>query len=311
MDRDSRVVACTAAMPDGTGVNKPLAKYPERTWDVGICESHALDMMAGLAKTGYKPFFAVYSTFLQRAFDQAFQESSLQGLGVRLCLDRAGLVGGDGAVHHGFCDITLLRSLPGAALTAAIDEPSLLAALEFMRGYDNGLSAVRYPRDSVSERFLQSVCPPFVLGKARPLNSACAGVMQGGVEAPDVAVLAYGTPAIAACEAAEELHGEMRVGVWDARFAKPVDVELIRSLAALRVPILTVEDHGVIGGFGAAVLEAACDAGLSGLAVTRLGLPDGWVYQDSRNNQLAEVGLHKAGIMKSLRACVQAGAWAK
>src|SRR4029453_6950698 len=123
-----------------------------RTWDTGICESHALDMMAGLAKTGFKPFFAVYCTFLQRAFDQAFQEASLQGLPVRLCLDRAGLVGGDGAGHHGFCDVSILRTLPGAALTGAIDEPSLLAALEFMRMHDDGLSAVRYPRDNVSAR---------------------------------------------------------------------------------------------------------------------------------------------------------------
>src|SRR5204863_504438 len=119
------------------------AMLADRAWDTGICESHALDMMAGLAKTGYKPFFCVYSTFLQRAFDQAFQEVSLQGLAVRLCLDRAGLVGGDGAVHHGFCDVSILRTLPGAALTAAIDEPSLLAALEFMRTYEDGLSAVR------------------------------------------------------------------------------------------------------------------------------------------------------------------------
>lgn len=160
MERDPKVVACTAAMPEGTGLHKVMPRFPERTWDVGICESHGLDMMAGLAKTGWKPFFAVYSTFLQRAFDQAFQESALQGLPVRLCLDRAGLVGGDGAVHHGFCDIALLRTLPNAALTAAIDEPSLRAALEFMRTYDAGLSSVRYPRDTVSERLIADGCPP-------------------------------------------------------------------------------------------------------------------------------------------------------
>ncbi len=309
MARDQKVVACTAAMPDGTGINKPLAKYPERTWDVGICESHAMDMMAGLAKTGYKPFFAVYSTFLQRAFDQAFQESSLQGLGVRLCLDRAGLVGGDGAVHHGFCDVSLLRLLPGAALTAAIDEPSLIAALEFMRNYDSGLSAVRYPRDTVSDRFAGQPCPPFVLGRARPLNSACDGLVDG--TAPDVAVLAFGTPAIAAFEAAAELDSEMRVGVWDARFAKPVDIELISKLVAKRIPIITLEDHSVVGGFGSAVMETAMECGYSGAGITRLGMPDRWIYQDSRANQLAEVGLHRAGIVKALRAATQAGAFAK
>ncbi|MDG2094089.1 MAG: 1-deoxy-D-xylulose-5-phosphate synthase, partial [Phycisphaerales bacterium] len=140
MENDESVVACTAAMPDGTGVKKALERFPDRTWDTGICESHAMDMMAGMAKTGLKPFFAVYSTFLQRAFDQAFQEVSLQGLPVRLCLDRAGLVGGDGAVHHGFCDVSLLRVLPDAALIAPIDEASLKACLEFMRNYDTGLS---------------------------------------------------------------------------------------------------------------------------------------------------------------------------
>ncbi|MBL4590741.1 MAG: 1-deoxy-D-xylulose-5-phosphate synthase, partial [Phycisphaerales bacterium] len=127
MERDEKIVIATAAMPDGTGVSKAIEAFPARSFDTGICESHAMDMMAGMAKCGLKPFFAVYSTFLQRAFDQAFQESALQGLPVRLCLDRAGLVGEDGAVHHGFCDISLLRTLPDAVLMAAIDGPSLLA----------------------------------------------------------------------------------------------------------------------------------------------------------------------------------------
>ena len=169
MTADRKIVACTAAMPDGTGITQVMNDFPDRCWDTGICESHAMDMMAGLAKTGWKPFFAVYSTFLQRAFDQAFQEVALQGLPVRLCLDRAGLVGGDGAVHHGFCDISILAPLPDAAICAAMDEPSLIAALEFMAGYDTGLSAVRYPRDNVSERFtgrLPSTSFQGCLGKA-------------------------------------------------------------------------------------------------------------------------------------------------
>ncbi|MBL9000507.1 MAG: 1-deoxy-D-xylulose-5-phosphate synthase [Phycisphaerae bacterium] len=294
MERDPKVVACTAAMPDGTGLNKVLPRFPDRAWDVGICESHALDMMAGLAKTGYKPFFAVYSTFLQRAFDQAFQEASLQGLPVRLCLDRAGLVGGDGAVHHGFCDVSLLRVLPGAAITAAIDEPSLIAALEFMRTYESGLSSVRYPRDNVIERFKD--CPPFVLGKARLLSPPLDD------ETPDAAILAFGTPAFTALSAAESLRTHMRVAVYDARFAKPLDLHLIRHLLSSRVPILTIEDHGLIGGFGAAVLEAAQEMGLDTSLITRLGLPDRWIYQDSRSKQLAEVGLDESGIASALRA---------
>lgn len=296
MERDAKVVTCTAAMPDGTGLNKVMPRFPDRSWDVGICESHALDMMAGLAKTGWKPFFAVYCTFLQRAFDQAFQEASLQGLPVRLCLDRAGLVGGDGAVHHGFCDVALLRTLPGAVITAAMDEPSLRAALEFMRGYDAGLSAVRYPRDSVGERFAGQSCPPFVLGKARLLN----GPAPGSTEGPEVAVLAFGTLAMTALDAAAMVP-EVRVAVYDARFAKPVDAELIRDLLIRGVPIVTVEDHSVIGGFGSAVVDAAQEMGLDASRVTRLGLPDRWVYQDSRSRQLAEVGLDAAGIATAIR----------
>jgi 1-deoxy-D-xylulose-5-phosphate synthase len=299
MERDPKVVACTAAMPDGTGTTKVLEKFSERAWDVGICESHALDMMAGLAKTGFKPYFAVYATFLQRAFDQAFQESALQGLPVRLCLDRAGLVGGDGAVHHGFCDVSILRTLPGAVLTAAMDEPSLIAAMEFMRTYDNGLSAVRYPRDSVSPRFASQPCPPFVLGKARCLTPE----LDVRAAHPDCIALAFGTPAIEACAAADQLRGELRVAVYDARFAKPVDRELIRAALEQRVPILTLEDQSVVGGFGSAVIEASSEMGLDAGLVTRLGLPDRWVYQDSRAKQMTEIGMDVPGIVRALREC--------
>jgi 1-deoxy-D-xylulose-5-phosphate synthase len=308
MEKDPKVVACTAAMPDGTGLTRALAKHPDRAWDVGICESHAMDMMAGLAKTGFKPFFAVYSTFLQRAFDQAFQEVSLQGLAVRLCLDRAGLVGGDGAVHHGFCDVALLRTLPGAVITAAMDEASMIAAMEFMRGYDAGLSSVRYPRDSVSTRFAGDgapACPPFALGKARCLTPTL-DVCHASARTPDVVVLAFGTPAITACEAAEALAGELAVAVYDARFAKPVDRAVIKAALDARVPVVTIEDHSVVGGFGTAVLEAAADMGLDASQVRRLGLPDRWIYQDSRAKQLAEVGLDRAGIIKAIREAAHA-----
>jgi 1-deoxy-D-xylulose-5-phosphate synthase len=281
-------------MPDGTGIAKVLPKFPDRVWDTGICESHAADMMCGLAKTGFKPFFAVYSTFLQRAFDQCFQEASLQGLPLRLCLDRAGLVGGDGAVHHGFCDIALLRTLPNAALLAPIDEPSLKASIEFMRNYDAGLSAVRYPRDVVSPRFANEPCPAFELGKARCLTPEFA---NDDAEM-DVAILAFGTPAITAVEAAEKLHGVVRIGVWDARFAKPVDTALIASLVRRGIPILTLEDHSVIGGFGSAVVEAAAQMGLENAKITRHGLPDAWILQDSRAKQLAEVELDVPGLIR-------------
>jgi len=303
MERDPRAVACTAAMPGGTGINKVAAAFPDRTWDVGICESHAMDMMAGLAKTGHKPFFAVYCTFLQRAFDQAFQEVSLQGLPVRLCLDRAGPVGGDGAVHHGFCDVALLRTLPDACLIAAIDEPSLIGALELMRTYESGLSAVRYPRADLSDRLADRSCPAFEIGRARCLTPE----LFNAETTPDVAVLGFGTPALDALRVSERLEGDLRVAVWDARFAKPIDRELIRDLLERGVPIVTVEDHSVIGGFGAAVLEAAQEMGLDASRTVRLGMPDAWVMQDSRNAQLAEIGIDAAGIERSVRSLVHGG----
>lgn len=296
MDRDESVVTATAAMPDGTGVVRAIEAHPTRSFDTGICESHALDMMAGMAKCGLKPFFAVYSTFLQRAFDQAFQESALQGLPVRLCLDRAGLVGGDGAVHHGFCDIAILRTLPDAVLTAAIDESSLVASLEFMRTWDGGLSSVRYPRDDIDERF--GAAEPFEIGKARLLSPEFSDL---DAHKPDVAVLAYGTPAIAASDAISLLGDEYRVALYDARFAKPVDTTLIRELAERQIPILTLEDHSVIGGFGSAVLESCQEMGLSNARVVRHGIPDHWIIQDSRDDQLAQVGLDADGIARMIR----------
>jgi 1-deoxy-D-xylulose-5-phosphate synthase len=314
MKRDPKVLAATAAMPDGTGISKTLAAFPERSFDTGICESHALDMLAGMAKTGYKPFFAVYSTFVQRAFDQAFQEVSLQGLAVRLLLDRAGLVGGDGAVHHGFCDVSLLRTLPNAAIMAVIDEPSMKECIDFMCGYEEGLSSVRYPRDNVSDLVVSALgaTPKFELGKARCLTPEVDVAVQSPAAerrtTPDVAVLAFGTPAIDALRAAAELKGEYRVAVYDARFAKPVDTALIRSLLEARVPVVTVEDHSIVGGFGAAVLEAAQEMNLDASRIVRLGLPDSWIIQDSRPKQLAIAGIDQQGIARAIRRAAELGA---
>jgi len=298
MELDESVVIATAAMPDGTGVSKAMKAFPDRSFDTGICESHALDMMAGMAKSGLTPFFAVYSTFLQRAFDQAFQESALQGLPVRLCLDRAGLVGEDGAVHHGFCDVSILRTLPDAVLMAAIDEPSLKRSLSFMRSWDAGLSMVRYPRDAVSDRFVDESCPAFELGRAHLLTPEYTDL---DANRPDVAVLAFGSPAIAACEAAEELSREYRVAVYDARFAKPVDEALVRSLLSRGIPVLTLEDHSVVGGFGSAVLECAQEHGLDASRVVRHGIPDHFILQDPRADQLREIGLDRDGIIRMIR----------
>lgn len=287
MSHDEGIVAATAAMPDGTGIDKVMERFPNRAWDTGLCESHAFDMLAGMAKTGFKPFFAVYSTFLQRAFDQAFQEAALQGLPVRLCIDRAGVVGGDGAVHHGFCDIALLRVLPNSALMAAIDEPSLRESLAFMSDYESGLSAVRYPRDSVTNQ--NGNCEPFVLGKACPLRN---------LNDPELAILGYGVPTITALEVAQKLDGTHAISVYDARFAKPVDGDLVEYLLTNDIPIITVEDHSITSGFGAAILEEASRRKLDTTLITRLALPDRWIPCGSRQEQLQEGGIDAESIAR-------------
>ncbi len=295
MAEDATIVATTAGMPDGTGLAKVSPKFPERVFDVGIAESHATDMSAGMAKSGLRPFTVIYSTFLQRAFDQVFQEVSLQGLAVRFCMDRAGLVGGDGAVHHGFLDIAFLRGLPGLVVTAAIDEPTLKAALRFMQTYDAGPSSVRYPRDNVPDPVQGDATPPFALGKA---NKLAAG--------EDLHILAFGFPAIAALEARQQLHQQgYSVSVYDARFAKPIDVELLGDLIATDKPILTVEDHAIAGGFGTAVLEAANENALDASRISRLGLPDRFIHQGSRRGQLAEAGIDAAGIARTVRRMLE------
>jgi 1-deoxy-D-xylulose-5-phosphate synthase len=295
MSRDERVVAVTAGMPDGTGLAQVLRAHPRRTFDVGIAESHAVDMCAGMAKTGLKPFATIYSTFLQRGMDQVFQEVALQGLPVRFCMDRAGLVGGDGAVHHGFLDVAYLRGFPRMTLLAAMDEPTLVEALAFMGRHDEGPSAVRYPRDTVPPPAPGRETPPFRLGKASLLAAG-----------DELAILAYGFPANHALAARARLEEEGRsVAVYDARFAKPVDVELLQGLIRDGVPILTVEDHHRSGGFGAAVLEACNEHGLSAEGIVRLGLPDRFIYQGSRAQQQAEAGIDAEGILRAARKMLE------
>ena len=298
MDADPSIVAVTAAMPDGTGLAEVQRRHPGRVIDTGICESHAADLCAGMAKSGARPFLAVYSTFSQRAFDQFFQEVSLQGLAVRVCMDRAGYVGGDGAVHHGFLDVSLFRGLPGAVLLAASDEPNLVAALRFMAGHDAGATFLRYPRDTVAEQPLQAEVPPFVPGVANLVSPA-----KG--DRPEVAVLAYGTPVQQARSALSVLreHGH-DPALYDARFAKPVDVGLLKELLGAGVPVLTVEDHALAGGFGAAVLEAAHAEGLDTRLVRRLAMPESWMGPDGRDAQLAAAGLDPASIAEAARELI-------
>jgi 1-deoxy-D-xylulose-5-phosphate synthase len=283
-------------MPDGTGVAKVRKEkdLADRCLDCGIAESCTVDIAAGMARAGLRPIAAIYSTFLQRAFDQVFQEVVLQQLPVVFCLDRAGLVGGDGAVHHGFLDVAYLRGFQNIVLMAPADEPELNDALRLAMKLDLP-SAIRYPRDTVPDPLGPAL--PFELGKSRTLR-----------DGPDATVLAYGTEATFAMEAARTLAGEdVFITVVNARFAKPIDEEMVTTALTRGRPVITVEDHSVTGGFGTAVLETAQRLGLPTDQLLRLGLAENKFYaHGSRAGQLAEAGIDAAGIAAAVRKAVAA-----
>lgn len=294
-EQDPRAYVLTAAMPDGTGVAKVRKTLPERTLDCGIAESSTVDIAAGMCRSGLRPIAAIYSTFLQRAFDQVFQEVVLQKLPVIFAIDRAGFVGGDGAVHHGYLDIAYLRAFQNMVLMAPADESELLASLRFAMTLDIP-SAVRYPRDDVPEE--SGTSPPFELGKSRQMR-----------DGPDATILAYGTTVQDAMAAAATLATQdIYVAVVNARFAKPVDEDMVTTAITCGGPVVTVEDHSVAGGFGSAILEAANRLGLPTDTVIRLGMAENQFYaQGSRAGQLAEAGIDAAGIASATRKAVLAG----
>ena len=290
---NERLYALTAAMPDGTGLAKVRQALPDRCLDCGIAESCTVDVAAGMAKAGLRPLACIYSTFLQRAFDQIFQEVVLQGLPVGFCIDRAGLVGGDGAVHHGFLDIAYLRSFQGMVLMAPADEPELEEILRLGMKLDRPW-AVRYPRDAVPDAF--GPPPPFFLGKCRVMR-----------EGPDATILAYGSMVAIAMDAAERLKKEdIFVAVVNARFAKPVDEDMLTTAVTRGTPVVTVEEHSLAGGFGSAVLETANRLGLPTDGIIRLGLAERFYEHGARAGQLTEAGIDAVGIAATVRRAVLA-----
>jgi len=306
---DERVVAMTAAMPDGTGLSKFETVFPDRYFDTGICESHLTAMAAGMAKSGLRPFAAVYSTFTQRAFDQIWQEVILNGMPVVFCMDRAGFVGDDGAVHHGFMDQAFLRPLPGMVLMAPSDEAELGRALRTALLLDTG-SAIRYPRDNVPDCNFEDVIDPSLREDAK--REWTIGQSRALRHGTDATLVVYGALAQHAMVAAETLSGEgIEVEVIDARFCKPLDGAMLARVLRSGRPVLTVEDHALQNGFGTAVVEHAVGAGLPTAAITRLGMPDRLVAHATRNQQLAEVGLDADGIARSVRDAVRAAIPAK
>ncbi|HVP67387.1 MAG TPA: 1-deoxy-D-xylulose-5-phosphate synthase [Anaeromyxobacteraceae bacterium] len=300
MERDRRVVAITAAMLEGTGLVKCQQRFPDRTYDVGIAEQHAVTFAAGLACEGMRPVVAIYSTFLQRAYDQIIHDVALQRLPVTLALDRGGLVGADGKTHQGAFDLSYLRCVPNLVVAAPSDENELRRALATALRHD-GPVAFRFPRGASMGLALDPDPEPLEIGRARLLRRATPRAQA--------VVVAIGPPAHAALAAAEALAREgVEVAVVDARFAKPIDEDAICALAAQARRVVTVEENVLAGGFGSACLEAFERRGLleKGLRVRRLGLPDAFVTHGDAGAQRADFGLDAAGIARAVQELVGA-----
>jgi 1-deoxy-D-xylulose-5-phosphate synthase len=286
--RDAKIVGITAAMPDGTGLDQMKAVFPERVFDVGIAEQHAVTFAAGLATEGYKPFCAIYSTFLQRGYDQLVHDVAIQNLPVRFALDRAGLVGADGATHAGAFDIAYLACLPNMTVMAASDEAELVHMVATAAAHDSGPIALRYPRGEGVGVDLPKQGEVLPIGKGRIVR-----------EGARVAILSFGTRLGEALKAADELAARgLSTTVADARFAKPLDRELILRLAATHKLLITIEE-GAAGGFGAHVLTLLSDAGAleHGLKVRVMTLPDKFQDHDKPDRMYAAAGLDAKGIV--------------
>jgi 1-deoxy-D-xylulose-5-phosphate synthase len=291
---NDKVVAITAAMSDGTGLEQFAAQYPDRFFDVGIAESHGVTFACGLAAEGMRPVAAIYSTFMQRAYDQVMHDLCLQNLPVTLALDRAGLVGEDGPTHHGVFDIAYLRHLPNMVIMAPKDENELQHMLKTALEH-NGPSALRYPRGTGLGVPMDQELKQHPVGKGE--------LLQDG---DDLVIIAIGNMVKPAQEAGERLKaGGISAAVVNARFIKPLDEELILRLARKTGRIVTVEEHALQGGFGSAVLECIEDNRLSAVKVLRIGLPDRFIEHGTQTLLRQKYGLDADGIFKSAKAFVE------
>jgi 1-deoxy-D-xylulose-5-phosphate synthase len=291
MARDEKVVAITAAMPSGTGLDKVAEAFPERTFDVGIAEQHAVTFAAGLAAQGYRPFATIYSTFLQRAYDQVVHDVAIQNLPVRFAMDRAGLVGADGATHCGAFDLAYLCTLPNFTVMAAADEAELTHMVHTMAQHDSGPIAVRYPRGEGTGVPLPAEPQALEIGKGRIVR-----------EGKKVAILSLGTRLAEAEKAADQLDAKgLSTTVADLRFAKPLDGALIRRLMATHDVVVTVEEAS-IGGLGAHVLTLASDEGLvdAGLKIRTMRLPDRFQEHDKPEKQCDDARLNAPHIVETV-----------
>jgi len=294
-ERDDRIVAITAAMPSGTGLDLFEQRFPNRTFDVGIAEQHAVTFAAGMATEGMRPFCAIYSTFLQRAFDQVVHDVAIQSLPVRFAIDRAGFVGADGQTHCGAFDIAYLGCLPGVVLMAAADEAELVHMVATAARIDDRPSALRYPRGDGVGVALPDVGTPLEIGRGRILR-----------EGTTVALLSYGGRLQECLAAADQLAARgLSTTVADARFAKPLDTDLVRRLAREHEVLITVEE-GSIGGFATHVLHYLASSGMldAGLRVRPLVMPDEFYDHDKPEAQYARAGLDADGIVSAALAAL-------
>jgi 1-deoxy-D-xylulose-5-phosphate synthase len=293
-EQDPKIVAITAAMPDGTGLNTFADRFPQRFFDVGIAEQHAMTFAAGLAADGFKPVTAIYSSFVQRAYDQVFHDICLQKLPVTIAMDRAGLVGDDGPTHHGVFDISYLRHLPGLTMMAPKDENELRHMLK-TAVYSGLPMALRYPRGAGYGVELDPEIKTLEIGKGE--------LLQDG---NDLCIVAFGSTVYPAMEAADALGAKgFSVGVVNARFVKPLDAELIMSVANKTGRIITVEENALQGGFGSAVLELLYDNGLQKVKIKRLGVPDRYIEHGSQSQLRKDVGIDAAGIAAAAELFLQ------
>jgi 1-deoxy-D-xylulose-5-phosphate synthase len=286
--KDDKIVAVSAAMPAGTGLDAFAAEFPNRFFDVGIAEQHAVTFSAGLASEGFKPFAAIYSTFLQRAYDQVVHDVAIQSLPVRFAIDRAGLVGADGPTHAGSFDVAYLGCLPGFVIMAAGDEAELVHMIATAAAIDDRPSAVRYPRGEGMGVAMPAEGKPLEIGKGRILR-----------EGSKVALLSFGARLAECITAADELAAYgLSTTIADARFAKPLDTDLVLRLAREHEVLVTIEE-GAIGGFGSYVLAALAEHGAldRGLKVRTMVLPDVFIDQDTPAAMYARAGLDAKGIV--------------
>lgn len=293
---DERIVAITAAMPDGTGLSKFAEAFPERFFDVGIAEEHAVTFAAGLAAGGLRPVVALYSTFLQRAYDQIIHDVCLQNLPVVFAIDRAGIVGEDGPTHHGVFDISYLRHIPGLVVAAPKDTCELRDLLATALRHD-GPMAIRYPRGGGPCAY-------------EPGDPSIFSIGQGEIIRPgsDAAIIALGSTVYAAIEAADILDSQgIGAEVINARFAKPLDEQLIASVLGRKAPVVVVEDNSIVGGFGSAVLEFASGRGFPLDKIKRIGAPDSFIEHDTPESLREKLGFTAAGIVEGVRSMVGSG----